>query len=90
MCAEFRRGRNGVLWGGLNLNSEPDVPILLNGAREQLGSAEFNKVFFTIEKYRLGLTNVESRHRLNGKYLPSINRKGASPISPPIIQAALL
>ncbi len=56
------------LWGGSSVSYEPDVAILLNKVNKQAIGAETSEVSFTVEKNRLGPTNVESRHRLSGRH----------------------
>ncbi len=56
------------LWGGSSVNYEPDVALLLNRVSRAESEDNCNEVSFTIAKNRLGPTNAESRHRLNGKY----------------------
>ncbi len=56
------------LWGGSSVSYEPDVAILLNKVNKHAIDAETSEVSFTVEKNRLGPTNVASTHCLKGKY----------------------
>jgi len=55
------------LWGGSSVNYEPDVALLLNPASDDAGKPT-GEITFSIEKNRLGSTNVESRHYLKGQH----------------------
>jgi len=54
------------LWGGSSIKYEPDVAVMLNP--EGVPTDEGKTVLFTIEKNRLGPTDVEFRHLLRGRY----------------------
>lgn len=55
------------LWGGSSVNYEPDVAVMLNPARQEEPSRGA-EIIFSIEKNRLGPTNVEFCHLLRGQY----------------------
>jgi len=55
------------LWGGSSVNYEPDVAIMLNPA-QKTGHVCKNEIIFSVEKNRLGPTNVEFNHFLLGQY----------------------
>lgn len=49
------------------MNYEPDVAVMLNPARQESG-ARSGEVIFSIEKNRLGPTDVEFQQVLQGKH----------------------
>lgn len=55
------------LWGGSSVNYEPDVALMLNPTREDRQASE-GRVVLSVEKNRLGPTNVEARHVLRGQH----------------------
>jgi replicative DNA helicase len=55
------------LWGGASVNYEPDVAIMLNPARQKV-LASAVEMILSIEKNRLGPTNVEISQVLNGDH----------------------
>jgi len=55
------------LWGDSSVNYEPDVALMLNPARQD-DEAKGRDVIFSIEKNRLGQTNVEFGYHLHGQH----------------------
>ena len=55
------------LWGGSSVNYEPDVAVMLNPA-QQAKDRYGSNVTFSIEKNRLGPTQVEFHSLLRGQY----------------------
>jgi len=55
------------LWGGSNVNYEPDVAVMSNSARQET-QTRGAEVVFSVEKNRLGPTGVEFRHVLYGSH----------------------
>jgi replicative DNA helicase len=55
------------LWGGSSVNYEPDVAVMLNRSMK-VERTPVNEVVFSIEKNRLGPTEVELYHELLGQH----------------------
>jgi len=55
------------LWGGSSVNYEPDVAVMLNPALDAALKPN-GEVIFSLEKNRLGPTQVEASHMLRGQH----------------------